>query len=146
MIELNRARNHLRQQWLENDVVLPIDERDFGLFQFARRKHLAEMDCDVNSAESAAENENALLCHRSKVVGMKSLLYQGASRKNIIGLHPSKLRVHFGGYPTRFTRIAHRTGDFGFVLPRRDVQPRDNGVDRERARPEDENDYRDEEK
>jgi hypothetical protein len=63
MIELNRARNHLRQQRLENDVVLPIDERDFGLFQFALRKHLAEMDCDVDSAESAAENENALLCH-----------------------------------------------------------------------------------
>ena len=63
MVEFNRARDHLRQQRLENDVVLPIDERDFGLFQFALREHLAKMDCDIDSAESAAKNENALLCH-----------------------------------------------------------------------------------
>ena len=85
MVELNRARNYLRKQRLENDVVLPIDERDLGLFQFALRKHLAEMHCDVDSAESAAENENALLCHRNKVVGMKSLLYEGASRRILSG-------------------------------------------------------------
>ncbi len=64
MVELNRARNHLRQQGLENDVVLPIDERDLGLFEFALRKHLAEMDCDIHSAESTTKNENALLCHK----------------------------------------------------------------------------------
>ena len=58
MVELHRARNHLRQQGLEDDVVLAIDERDFGLFQFALRKHLAEMDCDIDSAESAAEIED----------------------------------------------------------------------------------------
>jgi hypothetical protein len=63
MVEFNGARNHLRQQRLENDVVLPIDERDFGLFQFALRKQLAEMDCDIDSAESTTENENTLLCH-----------------------------------------------------------------------------------
>jgi len=63
MIELDRARNYLGQQRLKNDIVLPIDERDLGLFQFGPRKHLAEMHRDVNSTESAAENENALLCH-----------------------------------------------------------------------------------
>ena len=64
MVELDRARNHLRQQRLENDVVLPIDERDFGFLQLALRKQLAEMDCDIDSAESTTEDENTLFCHK----------------------------------------------------------------------------------
>ena len=43
-------------------------------------------------------------------------------------------------------RVAHSTVDFGFVLLRRDEQPLDKGVDRERAWPEDEDDYRGEQK
>ena len=36
-----------RRQRLDNDVVLPIDEGDLGLFQFALRKHFSAMDCNM---------------------------------------------------------------------------------------------------
>lgn len=63
MVELDGTGDYLRKQRLENDVVLPVHERDFGLLQLALREHLAEMDRDIDSAESAAKNENAFFCH-----------------------------------------------------------------------------------
>jgi hypothetical protein len=48
---------------------------------------------------------------------MKSLLYQGASRAERI-----KVAGAFGGISERVYAIAHRTGEFGFVLPRRAEQ------------------------
>jgi hypothetical protein len=63
MAKLHRTGNHVRQQRLENNVVIAIDERNLRSLQFSRGKHLTKMDGDVNSAEPAAEDENALLCH-----------------------------------------------------------------------------------
>jgi hypothetical protein len=57
------ARN--RRQRLDNDVVLPIDEGDLGLFQFALRKHFSEMDCDVECMKSAASDTGVIGTARS---------------------------------------------------------------------------------
>jgi hypothetical protein len=63
MIKFDRTRNHLGQKRLKNNVVVVVDQSDPGGREFANRKHFAEMHGDINSAQPASKNENALLCH-----------------------------------------------------------------------------------
>jgi hypothetical protein len=74
MVKLDTTRNHLRQQRLKNDVVLPINKRDFSLLQLTLREHFAQMNGDVDSAKSAAKNENTLLCHSNLVAPEQRIL------------------------------------------------------------------------
>ena len=65
MVELDGARDYFRKQWLEDEIVFSIDQGDLGSFKLFSGEDPSEMHCDVNAAESAAKNKDALLCHVS---------------------------------------------------------------------------------
>jgi hypothetical protein len=69
MVELNGTRDYFRKQWLEDDIVFSIDQGNLDSVELFSGEDPSEMHCDVNAAESATQNKNALLCH-ANVLGV----------------------------------------------------------------------------
>jgi len=67
VIQLHGAGDHLRQQRLEDHVILAVDQGDLDFLQLLRGKELAEVQRGVNASETTAEDEDAFFgsAHRS---------------------------------------------------------------------------------